>query len=1201
MVATRHAAQPSTHTKLAFHEKLTGKSISTDALLKKMKSLHSELAALEQETVDVSSLGSARKELIHTSILLHKDRGVKAYAACCLADILRLYAPEAPYTQAELRDIFQFFFRQLTNGLKGTDASYYNEYFHLLESLSTVKSVVLVCDLPNADELIVEIFRDLFNLVKRDLPKKVEIFMADILIEIIEEAEIFPNEALEVILSQFMENNLRIEQAGHRMAIQICNATADKLQRYVCQHFSDIIVAESRDDDFSDIRKAHELIKYLNHSCPAVLHSVIPQLEEELRVEEVSIRLIATQVLGEMFGDKGGAELVNKYPATWSVWLQRRSDKASSVRLKFVEASRGLIVNLFEQRAVIEDGLRQKLLDPDEKVRAATCKLYGQLDYETALHHVSEELLRELGERGTDKKHSVRVEAMTSLGKLYSFAYPEIENNEPLAIQQFAWIPNAILQAMSLGPEVRTLVEKVVMEYILPLPSTSSPSTSKEGDVDEIAWTDRLLQTMKHLEEKAINAILILTGIKQGGVIDQDEDIVAKRLNVYTKHLAHTFPDPFKANEDLDAFAKLNENRLYKLLKTCMDPQTDLKGLIKATNEFQRRVEQQAANNAGTLLSFLRRSSFRILNQSSIPTLVKRLTKSQNVPNNHPLTLLKYISKHSPALYKSHIGELTKAIADEKNTSTVEPCLHALAGVLQWDPKLAPTDKRTQDRFTRFALQSNPRNAKFAARIIATSTNTESSTILTESLIDELPECDSEKLAAHVAALAQIARFAPAAFENKSDVITTFLLKNILMVPTLPDPNEMDVEEEWVSDEDASPTLQAKVQALKVFRYRSLAHASDEKASEISTPVLKMLATLLEYSGSFTGEAGEDPKVMSRMRLQAAVSLLHLSTVESYAQAIFQRFNRLAVTVQDSCFNVRISFLSKLVSLLQPRKLPPRFNAIVFLTVHDPEEDVKILSSSYVSGALKNMRADVKTEHLEMIFIRLMHILAHHPDFSKAPDDLKDIAKYIQFYVELVASPENVSLLFHLAQKCKTIRDAESHTFTENLYVIAELAQELIKIHANRRSWTIPSYPGKVRLPGDILRPLPNPEAAKEIAKTIYLPEETVAWLGSLVNPKTEKKKVPAKRKAPVAKTNGVSKKRVRRKQRSDDESDEVSEEDDEDEDSDGNFFEKERAKNSEPPEHVADEEEDGEEQLGRGARTRAKVFIVPCYLPVDD
>ena len=127
--------------------------------------------------------------------------------ACCLADILRLYAPEAPYTEHELRNIFQFFFRQLSAGFNGPDEPYYNEYFHLIESLSTVKSVVLVCDLPSSDELIHEIFKDLFTIVKRNFTKKIELFMADILVELIDESNSLPADALEVIMSQFVDSN----------------------------------------------------------------------------------------------------------------------------------------------------------------------------------------------------------------------------------------------------------------------------------------------------------------------------------------------------------------------------------------------------------------------------------------------------------------------------------------------------------------------------------------------------------------------------------------------------------------------------------------------------------------------------------------------------------------------------------------------------------------------------------------------------------------------------------------------------------------------------------------------------------------------------------------------------------------------------------------------------------------------------------
>lgn len=139
----------------------------------------------------------------------------------------------------------------------------------------------------------------------------------------------------------------------------------------------------------------------------------------------------------------------------------------------------------------------------------------------------------------------------------------------------------------------------------------------KDKDVDVAAWTDRLLTTMRFLSEKSIAILISLSGIKStyalspfplppkltlmylsrpnaydvylesciknnGGVIDNDEEMITKRLKASTAHIAGTFPEPVKASEDLQAFAKLNENRLYKLLGTCIDPQTDIKGLSKA-------------------------------------------------------------------------------------------------------------------------------------------------------------------------------------------------------------------------------------------------------------------------------------------------------------------------------------------------------------------------------------------------------------------------------------------------------------------------------------------------------------------------------------------------------------------------------------------------------------------------------------------
>ncbi|EGO03586.1 hypothetical protein SERLA73DRAFT_46084 [Serpula lacrymans var. lacrymans S7.3] len=1127
MVTQTRTGSNASKKKLAFNEKIVAKGLTTDALLKKLKALHTELAEMDQELIDVNSLGMARSQLINTSILLHKDRGVKAYTACCLADILRLYAPDAPYTHTELRDIFQFFFRQLSAGLKGgADSSYYNEYFHLLESLSTVKSVVLVCDLPHSDELMVDIFREIFGLIRRDLAKKMEIFLADILVAIIDECHSLPQEVLETIMAQFMDKNARMDQPAYRLAVQICNATADKLQRHVCQYFTDIIVAHSRDEEFGEIQTAHDLVKQLSRSCPALLHSVIPQLEEELRVEEMQVRLIATQVLGEMFSEKGGADLVKKYPSTWNVWLMRKIDKSPVVRLKLVESAKGLLVHLPDVREVTEEMLRTKLLDPDEKVRAAVCKVYSQLDYETALHHVSEMQLRSVAGRGLDKKHSVRVEALNSIGKLYSLAYPEIENGDPAAIQQFSWIPNEVLHSLS-APEAKVVAEQVAADFIFPIPSIS-PSASKNLEFDEATWTDKLLNTMNFLDEKAIHVALNSSGIKsrwvscvcfskyfnayvyinvlqpthsQGGVIDENEEYIKQRLSNIIRHISRTYPDNQKASEDLQTFADLNEGRLYKLLKTCMDTQTDLKSLAKASNEFLRRMEQSSSSILSTMTVFLRRATLRIVNQSSIPTLIKRIQKSgdSNAKNQssgkHAQTLLTYVSKHCPTLYKPHVSELTKSIADEKNPKLVEVSLHALASLVASDNTLSVLDRRTTERIMRFVLESNPRHAKYAARLLALSKDRDAlCTEVVESIADNLSEADPDLLVAHTAALVQFSRLAPDAFEHRSDVIMAFLLKRVLMVPSPPGP----VNVEWVEDVDVSPSLKTKVLSLKVCRNRCIAHATSETALEISAPVLRMFMTLLEHGGSFTADASDDPSVRSRLRLQAAISLLRLATIDAYTTVIDENFILLAITVQDSCYNVRVTFLEKLVVLLTQRKLSPRYNLIPFLTTHDPEADVKTRVRYVTCVSICGIRSSEllsMIEQFESIFIRLLHLLAHHPDFAIIHENVEEMAKYIDFYLDLVASVENISLLYHLAMKAKTIRDAESQVFSENLYAMSELAQELIKSRARSNSWSLQSYPGKIKLPSDILRALPNAEAVNKVVKTVYLPEETLTWL----------------------------------------------------------------------------------------------------------
>jgi sister chromatid cohesion protein PDS5 len=73
----------------------------------------------------------------------------------------------------------------------------------------------------------------------------------------------------------------------------------------------------------------------------------------------------------------------------------------------------------------------------------------------------------------------------------------------------------------------------------------------------------------------------------------------------------------------------------------------------------------------------------------------------------------------------------------------------------------------------------------------------------------------------------------------------------------------------------------------------------------------------------------------------------------------------------------------------------------------------------------------VKLTNFEMIFIRYLHLLAHHPDYALTPEVLPDLAKYIDFYLDQIASVDTVSLLYYLAGRLKSVRDARSHAHSE--------------------------------------------------------------------------------------------------------------------------------------------------------------------------
>jgi sister-chromatid-cohesion protein PDS5 len=92
--------------KLRFKQTLVGrpgKQIGVSDLLTRLKALLDELRTIDQEEAHRDSLMPVAESLAHQSLLQHKDNGVRAWTVCCIVDMLKLFAPDAPYPASKLR------------------------------------------------------------------------------------------------------------------------------------------------------------------------------------------------------------------------------------------------------------------------------------------------------------------------------------------------------------------------------------------------------------------------------------------------------------------------------------------------------------------------------------------------------------------------------------------------------------------------------------------------------------------------------------------------------------------------------------------------------------------------------------------------------------------------------------------------------------------------------------------------------------------------------------------------------------------------------------------------------------------------------------------------------------------------------------------------------------------------------------------
>lgn len=816
-----------------------------------------------------------------------------------------------------------------------------------------------------------------------------------------------------------------------------------------------------------------------------------------------------------------------------------------------------------EEDRLIND-LGRMLQDTDERVRIAAVKVIGNFGFREVILKLgasggvekSGSLLAILSDRVRDKKHTVRTEAMIVLGRLWGVAAGAIAAGEEQIMTTIGAAPSKILDTYYINDlEIWVLLDHVLYEQLLPLSyppikaksvkvsngnsqkakecQTNGDTEAESTDADKIR-TERLLLLVKNLDERAKRVFFVLQTRQlqqskimsaylqrcedyNGGVINENEKAIKEHMKRLIDSVAKQFPDPSKVTDILWKFAKMHDRRSYQLIRFCMAPESDYRTVVKAIKEFTKRIEQNASSPQellNVLIPFVYRISVLIYNKSHVPAIMEYSRTDEKALAATAHELLREISTRTPEVLKAHVQEICMLLQDDApnakktNNSGALDNLKACASFASKFAKEMPQDRKFVQAMTNFALHGIPAEAaKHAVTVIMTASDRKE--MLAKDILQKCIkgfQYGGEGFLSRLATLSQLMLLAPNEVNQEKDAVSDIAIQDILLQVRTSDPG---TSESYTWSPTADVECEAKCWALKILVNRVRSHADLDTLSEIAKPVYKVLSNLIANEGELSPAKNTPSTHKPRLRLLAARLCLKLCTKKN-TDALFTStvFNGLALVAQDSILQVRAAFLQRLKKYLSLQKLPQRFYTIPFLLAFEPNTALKSDTTTWIRSrasqfyALKAQQSASKANIvMESVFARLLSLLAHHPDYGTSAEELIDFARYILFYLHPVATEDNLSLIYHIAQRVKQSRDAISPStdLDDCLYHLSDLAQLTIRKFEEAHSWNIQTLPGKIRLPTSLFTEVKDHEEAQHVAEKNFVPEGVEEGVEGLV------------------------------------------------------------------------------------------------------
>ncbi|KAK4398821.1 Sister chromatid cohesion protein PDS5 [Sesamum angolense] len=1054
--------------------KLKNPPASKDALIKLLKQGATCLSGLEQSPPKsiLDSMQPFSNAIAKPELLKHQDREVKLFVAACICEITRITAPEAPYDDDVLKDIFQLIVSTFS-GLGDTNGPSFGRRVVILETLARYRSCVVMLDL-ECDDLINEMFNTFFNVARDEHPENVLTSMETIMKVLLEESEDVQENLLITLLSVFGRDKEDVTLAARRLAMSVVEHCSRKLEPGIKQ-----FLVSSMSGDGSALK--HEInyhgVLYNIYCCaPQILSGVVPYLTGELLSDQLDIRLKAVGLVGDLFA-LPGSSISEEFHPVFLEFLKRLTDRVAEVRTSVLEHLKICSRLKRDDSNQCTAALCDRFLDYDENVRKQVVSV-------VVMWHVMLSLQYQLKLSSWSPNGSG-----TNLVSCMNRSNGSVENDE------YDWIVGKILRCFYDKDFRSDTIEPILSLSLFPSDFSVKDKVASwirifSGfDKVEVKALEKILEQKQRLQQE-MQKYLSLRQSTEGG----DGGETQKKVIFCFRVMSRCFTDPAEAEENFQILDQLKDSNVWKLLTQLLDPNTSslqastLRGeLLKILGHKHRLYEFLSA------LSL--KCSYLLFDKDHVKEILIEAGVQKSSGSNELIlacmTILVILARFCPLLLGGIEEDLVHLLEDD-NEIIKEGTLHILAkagGTIR--EQLGVSSRSLDLILERICIEGNRRQAKYAVHALASITKDDglmSLSVLYKRLVDMLE--DKAHLPAVLQSLGCIAQAAMPVFETRENEIAKFIKENILERGHITGDKPPDC---W---DDRSELCSLKIFGVKAL-VKSYLPVKDAQLRSGIDGLIELLKNILSF-GDISREIESSLVDRAHLKLAAAKAVLRLSKhwEHKIPTDVFYLTLR---TSEDNFPEVKKLLLNKIHQYVKDRILDPKYACALLLDIlsqHPDLEENKRNLNDIIQMCRQGRGRQISSQtdgssptlYPEYMLAYVVHSLAHHPSFPNT-DECKDVKAFesMQLYlflsmlvhgeadgksdVSISKDKETLSLLNSIFLSIKRSEDAFDAAKSKNLYALCDLGVSILKRLAPKQD-DLQGSSESVTLPSVLYKPL---------------------------------------------------------------------------------------------------------------------------------